>query len=372
MSPDVVVVGAGAIGSSIAYYLAKAGARVALLDRGAVGAEATGASAGMLIPLSESAGPGPFVDLAVESVRLFDALNEELRERTGMDIGYRRASLLRVALDEMEEHDLRQRRAWQDRAGIPVAWLDATSALEVEPALNPEIRAALYYANDHQVNALALARALARAAVELGTVLREGSPVDSLMIDRDRVVGVRSGAESIRAEEVVIATGSWSSSWAEALRIAIPVRPVRGQMLALQTAGSSLRNVVFSEAGYLVSKPEGLTYVGATEEEAGFDSRPTAAGIAGLLAVLPRLAPALLSATFAGAWAGLRPATPDRLPILGRVPGFLGVTLATGHFRNGILLAPVTGLLMADLLRLERPRIPLDAFDPARFVMRAA
>jgi len=138
VSPDVVVVGAGAIGSSIAYYLAKAGARVALLDRGAVGAEATGASAGMLIPLSESAGPGPFVDLAVESVRLFDALNEELRERTGMDIGYRRASLLRVALDEMEEHDLRQRRAWQDRAGIPVAWLDATSAREVEPALNPE------------------------------------------------------------------------------------------------------------------------------------------------------------------------------------------------------------------------------------------
>jgi glycine oxidase len=246
-------------------------------------------------------------------------------------------------------------------------------ALVAEQLLDdPEIRAALYYANDHQVNALALARALARAAVELGTVLREGSPVDSLMIDRDRVVGVRSGAESIRAEEVVIATGSWSSSWAEALRIAIPVRPVRGQMLALQTAGSSLRNVVFSEAGYLVSKPEGLTYVGATEEEAGFDSRPTAAGIAGLLAVLPRLAPALLSATFAGAWAGLRPATPDRLPILGRVPGFLGVTLATGHFRNGILLAPVTGLLMADLLRLERPRIPLDAFDPARFVMRAA
>ena len=372
MSPEVAVIGAGAIGSSIAYYLSKAGARVTLLDRGEVGAQATQASAGMLIPLSESGGPGPFNDLAQESVRLFTALDLELRDRTGMDIGYRPAALLRVALDEMEEHQLRVQRAWQDRAGIPVAWLDAAGALQVEPQLNPQVRAALYYPNDQQVNPLAFTRALVRAAVDLGLVLKERTAVDRLVIEGERVVGVRIAGDTLRAEEVVIATGAWSSSWAEALGTPIPVRPVRGQMLALKTSGTALRNVVFSNAGYLVSKPEGLTYVGATEEEAGFDARPTAAGVAELLSAVPRLAPRLADAEFAGAWAGLRPATPDRLPLLGRVPGWQGITLATGHFRNGILLAPVSGLLIADLLRRERPRLALEAFDPARFVVRAA
>ncbi len=372
MSPDVVIVGAGAIGASIGYSLTKAGARVMLLDRGDVGAQATQASAGMLIPLSESGGPGPFTDLAMESVRLYPALDAELYDRTGVDIGFRPAALLRVALDELEEHALRARRAWQERAGIQVAWLDPASALEVEPGLTPEVRAALYYANDHQVNPLALARALTRAAVDRGMVLRERTPVDGLCLTGDRAVGIRSGSETISAGEVVLATGAWSSTWGEALRMAIPVRPVRGQIVALETRGSALRTVVFSDAGYLVSKPEGLTYVGTTEEEAGFDARPTAAGVAGLLAVVPRLVPGLAAATFSHAWAGLRPGTPDGLPLLGRVPGWQGVTLATGHFRNGILLAPVTGTVIADLLRLQRPRMALEAFDPARFVVRAA
>lgn len=372
MSPDVVIVGAGAIGASIGYALTKAGARVMLVDRGDVGAQATQASAGMLIPLSESGGPGPFADLAIESARLYPALDAELYDRTGIDIGFRPAALLRVALDELEEHALRGRRAWQDRAGIPVAWLDATSALEVEPGLTSEVRAALYYADDHQVNPLALARALTRAAVDRGMVLRERTPADGLCVSGDRVVGIRSGGDTVSAEEVVLATGAWSSTWAEALRTPIPVRPVRGQIVALETRGSALRTVVFSDAGYLVSKAEGLTYVGTTEEDAGFDARPTAAGVASLLAVVPRLVPGLAGATFARAWAGLRPGTPDRLPLLGRVPGWQGVTLATGHFRSGILLAPVTGALITDLLRLQRPRLPLEAFDPARFVVRAA
>ncbi|HEY8678843.1 MAG TPA: glycine oxidase ThiO [Candidatus Dormibacteraeota bacterium] len=372
MTPDVVVVGAGAIGSAITYYLAKAGARVLMLDRGAVGAQATQASAGMLIPLSEGSGPGPFTEMAIESVRLFEALNEELLERTGMDIGYRRASLVRVALDELEEHELRTRRAWQDRLGIPVAWLDAASALDVEPNLDPAVRAALFYPGDHQVNALALAQALARAAADLGAVVREGVPVDGLVTEGDRVVGVRTGIDIVRADEVVIASGAWSASWSETLRMPIPVRPIRGQILALRTTGTPLRNVVYAHDGYLIGKPDGLTYVGATEEDVGFDASPTAAGVARLLGVVPRLAPGLTDASFVRAWAGLRPATPDRLPIMGRPPQWQGVSLATGHFRNGILLAPVTGILIADLLRRERPRLSLDAFSPARFLVRAA
>jgi glycine oxidase len=370
--PEVIVVGAGAIGSSVAYYLAKAGVRVMLFDRGEAGHEATRASAGMLIPLSESTGPGPFTDLAIESARLFQALNDELLERTGIDIGYRRTPLLRVALDEMEEHELRERRGWQDRSGIPVAWLDASSALDLEPGLNPQLRAALYYANDHQVNALDLTRALVRATVDLGATLRERTPVEGLILEGDRVTGIETGGETVHAAEVVIATGAWSAAWGASLRTSLPVRPVRGQMVAVQTSGTPIRNVVFSNAGYMVSKPEGLTYVGATEEEAGFDSRPTAGGVAWLLGVIPRLVPGLSAAKFAGAWAGLRPGTPDRLPLLGRLPGWQGVTLATGHFRNGVLLAPATGQLISDLVRLQRSRLPLQAFDPARFTIRAA
>ena len=372
MNPQVLIVGGGAIGSSIGYYLSKAGVRVMLFDRREAGHEATGASAGMLIPLSESRGPGEFTDLALESARLFEALSSELYERTGMDIGYRKTSLLRVALDEMEEHELRERRSWQDRAGIPVAWLDPRSALDVEPALNPEVRAALYYANDHQVNALALTRAMIRASVDLGMILRERTAVDSLVIEGDRVTGVRAGDDTVHADEVVIATGAWSASWGTLLRTTIPVRPVRGQLIALKTSGTPIRSVVFSSVGYVVSKAEGLTYVGATEEEAGFDSRPTAAGVESILNVIPRLTPGLGGATFHSAWAGLRPGTPDRLPLLGRLPGWRGVTLATGHYRNGILLAPVTGVLISDLLRREQPRLPLTAFDPGRFITCAA
>lgn len=372
MDPEVVIVGAGAIGSSIAYYLAKSGVRVVLFDRGDPGHEATAASAGMLIPLSESRGPGAFTDLGLESARLFEALSQELYERTSMDIGYRKVPLLRVALDEMEEHDLRERRNWQERAGIPVAWLDAGGALEAEPALNPEVRAALFYANDHQVNALALTRALVRASVDLGTTLRERTAVESLVVAGDRVIGVRAGDDTVHADEVVIATGAWSATWAAALRTPIPVRPVRGQLIAIETPGTPLRSVVFNNVGYLVSKAEGLTYVGSTEEEAGFDSRPTAAGVESILDVIPRLTPRLGGAVFKSAWAGLRPGTPDRLPLLGRLPGWRGVTLATGHYRNGILLAPVTGVLISDLLRREQPRLSLDAFDPARFITRAA
>ncbi len=217
-----------------------------------------------------------------------------------------------------------------------------------------------------------VARALARAAVDLGAVLREGAGVDRLLTDGDRVTGVAIGGEAVRAGEVVIANGAWASAWSDTLHTPIPVRPVRGQMVALRTAGTGLRNVVSSSEGYLLTKPDGLTYVGTTVEDAGYDARPTAAGIAGLLAMVPRIAPRLADATFASAWAGLRPGTSDGLPLLGRLPGWHGVTVAAGHFRDGILLAPITGELVADLLARRRPRLPLDAFDPARFLVRAA
>jgi glycine oxidase len=372
VSPDVIVIGAGAIGTSIAYQLAKAGVNVMVFERGQVGGQATGASAGMIQINPDRTTPPAVSTLALESARLFPALATELQERTGMDIGYRPAPLLHVALHEGDEPQLRAHRAWQADHGVAVAWLDGAAALDLEPTLNPATRAALYYPNDHQVMPLTFAQALARTAVDLGAALREGAGIDRLLTAGDRVVGVAIGGETVHAGEVVIASGAWASSWSDALQTPIPVRPVRGQMVALRTTGTGLRNVVSSAEGYMLTKPDGSTDVGTTVEEVGYDARPTAAGIAGLLAMVPRLAPRLADATFSRAWAGLRPGTPDGLPLLGRVPGWQGVSLAAGHFRNGILLAPITGELIADLLARRRPRLALDAFDPGRFLVRAA
>ena len=346
--------------------------KVMVFERGQVGGQATGSSAGMIQINPDRTTPPALSTLALESARLFPALATELKERTGMDIGYRSAPLLHVALLEAEEPPLRPHRAWQADHGVAVAWLDGPAALDLEPSLNPAVRAALYYPDNHQVMPLAFAQALARTAVDLGAVLREGAGIDRLLTDGDRVVGVAIGGETIHAGEVVIASGAWASSWSEALHTPIPVRPVRGQMLALRTTGTGLRTVVSSAAGYMLTKPDGSTVVGTTVEEVGYDARPTASGIAGLLALVPRLAPRLADATFVRAWAGLRPGTSDGLPLLGRLPGWHGVTVAAGHFRDGILLAPITGELVADLVARRRPRLPLDVFDPGRFLVRAA
>ena len=372
MNPDVIVIGAGAIGSSIAYQLAKDGVKVMVFDRGLVGGEATQASAGMIMVQHHRATPEAYVSLAAESARLFSAVAAELRERTGTDIGYRPAGRLLIAFDEADEQGLRLARRAELDAGMIVPWLDARAALDIEPALNPEIRAAIFYAGDHQVEALGLAQALMRAAVDLGAVLREGAAIDGILTKGERVVGVALGEERVFADEVVIANGAWAGAWSRLLQTPIPIRPIRGQMVALRTAGTGLRAVVNAGDGYLMTKASGLTYAGTTLEDVGFDGRPTASGIAGVLALVPRLAPRLGDATFSHAWAGLRPGSSDGLPLLGRLPGWRGVILAGGHFRNGILLAPITGELVGDIVARRRPRLSIDAFDPGRFMVRAA
>ena len=364
---DVIVIGAGVSGSSIAVNLAKSGARVVICDRGDPG-QASQASAGMLAPLSEAAGPSPFLDLALESLRVFEPLAEELRERTGIDVGYRRSGVLRVALSAEEERELRTRRTWQQTAGLNATWLDPTRARDAEPALIRELRGALYYPQEHQVSAPALVRALSRGAADLGATFRMDFNVSGFLRGGDRVVGIRGDQETLRASQVVIANGAWAGAWSQELGVYLPISPVRGQMIALRTIGTPLRHIIFSHDGYIASKAEGLTYVGATVEEVGFDARPTAAGVAQLLSLVPRLAPGLGTETFSHAWAGLRPATPDRMPILGRVPDWQNLYIAGGHFRNGILLAPITGILISDLIQHGRPRLPLDAFDPVRFL----
>lgn len=372
MSPDVIVIGAGAIGTSIGYQLARAGVKVMIVDRGQVGREATGASAGMIMAQPDRSTPEPLATLASESARLFAPLADELKDRTGLDIGYRHAGRLQVAFDENAERQLRSERGWLVDHGAVVPWLDGVAAIDVEPALNPAVRAAIYHADEYQLMPLAFAQALARAAADLGAVIRERAAVDRLLIQGDRIAGVGLGQETINAGEVVIANGAWAGAWSAPLEIPIPIRPIRGQLVALRTPATALRTVIGAGDGYALTKPDGSTIVGTTVEDVGFDARPTAGAIARLLALAAQLAPRLSDASVVGAWAGLRPGTADGLPLIGRPARWRGVIMAGGHFRSGILLAPVTGELVADLVARRRPRLALDAFDPGRFVVRAA
>jgi glycine oxidase len=316
--------------------------------------------------------PEPLAALAIESARQFPALAEELKDRTGMDIGYRQVGRLQVAFDDAGERRLRSERGWRVDRGAIVPWLDRAAALDLEPALNPAVQAAIYQADEDQLLPLAFAQALARAAADLGAVVREGAAIDRLLIEGDRVVGVGLGDERVRADEVVIANGSWAGSWSAALELPIPVRPIRGQLVGLRTPGTALRTVIDAGDGYALTKPDGSTIVGTTVEDIGFDARPTAGAVESLLRLASQLAPRLADATVTGAWAGLRPGTPDGMPLIGRLPGWRGVVLAAGHFRQGILLAPITAELVGDLLARRRPRLALEAFDPGRFLVRAA
>lgn len=364
MGADVIVVGGGVVGACIAYELAKTGARVIVCDREAPG-QATAASAGMLAPLSEAEGPGAFLDLGMESLRLHRPLAEELRERTGMDVGYRATGLLRVALTEQDEVAVRRRRSWHMEAGFAVAWLDPGRARDAEPALTRDMLGAAYYDQEHQVSAPLLTQAALRAAADLGSEVRAGVNVEGFVTRGHTGQGVRVAGETLQADEVVIAAGAWSGAFAE-LGPPLPVRPVRGQLVALRTQGTALRHMIYSSTGYLNTKADGLTFVGSTQEEVGFDARPTAAGATTLLHALARLTPDLTNATFSSMLAGLRPGSPDGLPLIGRLPGWSGISVATGHFRNGVLLAPITAVLITDLLTRERPRLSLGPFDPAR------
>lgn len=368
----MVVLGGGVIGCSIAYHLARVGARVTLLERDRLGDQASGAAAGLLVPLSEAPGPSPFLELGMESARRYPAFAQELAEAVGINVELVRAGLLRVAVTPGEVDELQTRLDWQVPLGTAVSWVDAEQAHRLEPALGPAVQGALEYANQQHVSPPKLVAALARAAIGIGVEVREGAEAVDLLRDQRRLWGVRLADGQIKASHVVLAAGAWVARMGQWLGVALPVFPVRGQILALRPAPLPLTRIVFSSLGYLVGKPDGTLWVGATEETAGYEAHVTPAGLSALLSAATRLVPTLAEAPFVRAWAGLRPATPDRLPLLGPVPGWEQVTVAAGHFRNGVLLAPITGLLIAEYISTGRLPEALRPFDPARFLTTKA
>ena len=368
LSCDVVVIGGGVIGLSVAWRLQQTGASVTLLERGQVGGQATGAAAGMLAPLAEAKGAGPFVELGLSSLQRYPAFVDALREETGLDPELIGPGMLRVAHTLSEVESLSQEFAWQRTAGLPMEWLESAETRALEPALSPDILAAVLSVRERNVEPRRLVRALAQACGRRGVRIMENTSVLGFTTGETRVTKVRTQAECISCGSIVVAGGAWSESIAGWLRVRLPVFPVRGQILALSCLPPPMRHTLYTHAGYLVPKADGRVVVGATEDSAGFETRPTAQGLLRLLTFAVQLLPALANAPFESAWAGLRPASADGFPILGCLPGWENAHVAAGHFRNGILLAPITGEILAQEI-LGGAAFPLPAaFRADRFL----
>lgn len=382
--PDTIVIGGGIIGSSIALRLAQAGLRVSVFDRGPAGSEASSAAAGMVAPLAEKAGAPPFDDLCRLSHELYPEFVAEIEALSEQKVNYRRDGALLVAVDEDETRELdgieadaiaqpgpgsRWRPDPAGRSAGGVERLDPAAALERVPGLAAEIRRALFLPDEHWVDNQRLTAATVEAARRQGVIFHEDTPVRRINVRHGRAESVEAGGEPVAAGDIILAAGCWSGTLAATAGLEIPTEPCRGQMIELELA-AAVPVVVRAGHGYIVPRAGNIVIVGTTAEYAGFEKTVTAAGLATILHGALRFAPFLATGRFRRAWAGLRPDTADHLPVLGR-SGIPGLTLATGHFRNGILLAPVTARLIANLLVKNEDAATLEPFRADRFRLTA-
>ena len=365
---DCLVIGGGVIGLSVAREVARTGRSVALLERRSEpGAEATAAAAGMLAAAAEAHSPGPFFDLARRSADLWPRWAERLLAESGVDVEYEASGLLRVTTSAEVVGDLEIRRAWQLAQGLEVSGLLSLEELRREvPQLGPEVVAGLHYPGVAHVHSHRVAEALALAGTRAGVRLRLSAEVTGVRARGD-LLEVSVGAERQLARRVVVATGSWGERILRGLGVNLRPEPVRGQMLALRPRGLPLPEIVFGDLGYVLQKRSGLVLAGATEERVGHLAETTLDGVARLAAMARTLIPELGPAEFSGAWAGLRPFL-ESGPVIGPLPQDERVILALGHFRNGILLAPVTAQLVRESLEEGRELAGLMAFSPRRIL----
>jgi glycine oxidase len=357
-SYDAIFVGGGVIGLACGWRAAKRGARVAVLERAEPPAGATRVAAGMLAPVGElTFGEPELLELTLESAALYPEFVAELEAASGQATGYAREGALHIALDGDEAAQLRRRHDLQRSLGLEAEWLGPRRCRALEPGLAPSFHGGVFAPGEAAIDPRALAGALTTALRAVGGELLTGCEVIDGIFGGDRLVGVRTGdGEELRADAVVLANGAWSGTTEWLPEHARPkVRPVKGEVVELRGrdgAGAPCERIVCSERVYLVPRPDGRLIVGATVEERGFDTVVSAGGVLELLREAYRLLPDVAEMELVDTIAGLRPGTPDNLPLIG--PGAIdGLLLATGHFRNGILLAPLTAERIADALALS-------------------
>ncbi len=364
---EVVIIGGGVIGLAIARALAQRGVRdVCLVERGGLGTEASAAAGGMLLPQVEADGHDDFFALACRSRDLYPSLAAALRDETGIDIELDTTGTLYLALNEHDYEEIEKRYHWQTRAGLAVELLNSTAARELESCISESTFGALLFPNDIQVENRRLTTALANSVNLLGVKTLTETTVEALRIEGNRVNGVQTSCGVISSQTVVVAAGAWSSFLLQSVPNPAIV-PVRGQMVCLESKPQLTRHVIFSPRGYLVPRQDGRLLAGSTSENAGFAKRVTAGGIASILGQALEISPAVANLPIVDAWAGLRPRAADGLPVLGPCGEIDGLFYATGHYRNGILLAPLTAELISEAIVAGKSSPLLAPFSPDRF-----
>lgn len=361
---EVIIAGGGVIGCSIAYELTLRGKSVLLLDRGAIGGEASGAAAGMLGAQAEFLDSEQLFQLALRSRALFPQLADSLREVGGVDIGWRNDGLLRIARtdEEVRQYKSVMNSQLQSSSVEEVEWLEADEVLSMEPNITAEVRGALYLKRDTQVSAPELTLAFARAAAALGADLAEYVEVTSMLEEHGRVIGVRTGEGDYFADHVVAASGLWTQMLLRPLGLSLPLYSVKGECVAVRTRKPLVKRTLYTDGCYIVPKGNGETVIGATKIPHRVDRTVEIQGVLDLLGRAEKLVSSIRDSSWSRAWSGLRPQTPDGLPYIGRHPELTGLLVAAGHYRNGILLSPITGVIIADLIDGKEPDIDISAF----------
>ena len=391
-SADVVVIGGGVIGLTVARALALRGVHeVCLLERAALGTEASFAAGGILAPQAEADGRDEFFELACRSRDLYFEFAAALFEETGIDVELDTTGTLYVALWKRDVIEIEKRFEWQSKAGLAVEKLTAREARELEPCIreltawgSEGLRGALLFPRDVQVENRRLLNALVKSVDKLGVNIVTETNVESLTVQRGQssgrdshVSGVQTSRGFVSCKTVVVAAGTWSSTIKQTYpnnttethtsNVAPKIEPVRGQMICFDAQPQLTRHVIYSRRGYLVPRKDGRLIAGSTSEHAGFTKEVTAEGIAAILAHVREISPQIDNLPIRETWAGLRPRAADGLPVLGPCDEIDGLVYATGHYRNGILLAPVTGELIAEAVVNGQVSPLLTAFSPNRF-----
>jgi len=368
----IAIIGGGVIGLSIGWRLAQAGLAVTVFDRGKVGGGASWAAAGMLAPVSEAEpGEDALIRLALEAHAAWPGFAAELERATGLAVDYRRCGGLHVALDRDEAERLQFLEQFLASLRLEARRLPAAEARAHAPHLSPDVKAALLSPTDHQVDNRKLVVALRKAFLAAGGALREQAEVTTLDTTAGRVTGIAIGEERHAADVVILAAGAWSGSIAALSAMhRPPVRPLKGQMLAVRMDAPLTDVILWRNGSYLVPRRDGRLLIGATVEECGFDERLTAGGLFQLLEQAREILPGIDELPIDEIWSGFRPASRDDAPILGPSESLPGLIYATGHHRHGILLTPITAAGIADCVTRGTMPEALRAFGAGRFKPR--
>lgn len=359
---DVVIIGGGIIGCAIAYELAKKQVDVLVIEKATrVGTESSWAGAGILT--SHASTHEPYPELCRASLAIYPSLASELKEKTNIDIEFIKSGTLSVYFEESEAAGLIGLAERRVNRGFTAEVLTSDQALELEPAVSNNIAGAVLFPEDGHVRNPRMVSALAKGAAQHGAQFLLGNPVSGFVSENGRVIGVVVNGETIYAESFVLAAGCWTGNLAAMLDVPISISPAKGQIVLLETMPQLFQRTIDGVGIYIVPRTDGKVLLGATVEYVGYDKTPTVDGVKQMIDAALTIAPQLAQSTFVQTWVGLRPYY-NRGPCLGHLPGYDNVVLASGHFKNGILLAPITGKLIAELLTTRETSLPLDPFLP--------